>query len=174
MHACRYTRVRTHIHACGSYMRTCAARRSSRSHAIFTVCIHRTMIEVLGELGVDLKAKVVTTTFTSKFHLVDLAGEEARPAVMHVLHARSWPPYQHSCLTSQPSSHHISCLGACTRSCMLPSVHDSGWPVQLGRLRLVPRMSCVAVCSKPLCGLAWVMAAILVSSGRGTGERCAS
>lgn len=48
--------------------------RSSRSHAIFTVAIHRTMVEVMGELGSDLKAKVVTTTFTSKFHLVDLAG----------------------------------------------------------------------------------------------------
>ena len=49
--------------------------RSSRSHAIFTITVHRTMVEVMNEVGEDIKAKVRTSEFTSKLHLVDLAGE---------------------------------------------------------------------------------------------------
>ena len=48
--------------------------RSSRSHAILTITVHRTMVEVLNEVGEDMKAKVRTSEFTSKLHLVDLAG----------------------------------------------------------------------------------------------------
>ncbi|GAX73057.1 hypothetical protein CEUSTIGMA_g510.t1 [Chlamydomonas eustigma] len=50
--------------------------RSSRSHAIFTVNVHRTMVDVLNEVGDDMKARVRTSEFTSKLHLVDLAGSE--------------------------------------------------------------------------------------------------
>jgi len=32
------------------------------------------MVEVLNEVGEDMKAKVRTSEFTSKLHLVDLAG----------------------------------------------------------------------------------------------------
>eukprot|EP00955_Chlamydomonas_euryale_P080697 363455-Chlamydomonas_euryale.AAC.3 len=47
--------------------------RSSRSHAIFTITVHRTMIEVVSGGG---GARVRTTEFMSKLHLVDLAGSE--------------------------------------------------------------------------------------------------
>ena len=49
---------------------------SSRSHAIFTITVRRTMVDVSNEVGADLKAKVVTSEFESKLHLVDLAGSE--------------------------------------------------------------------------------------------------
>ena len=48
--------------------------RSSRSHAIFTITVHRTMVDVLNEVGDDMRARVRTSEFTSKLHLVDLAG----------------------------------------------------------------------------------------------------
>lgn len=50
--------------------------RSSRSHAIFTITIHRTIVEVLNELDEGFKARVRTSEFKSKLHLVDLAGSE--------------------------------------------------------------------------------------------------
>ncbi|GMH43780.1 hypothetical protein BSKO_11714 [Bryopsis sp. KO-2023] len=50
--------------------------RSSRSHAIFTIAINRTIVDVEEDLDENLKAKILTTTVTSKLHLVDLAGSE--------------------------------------------------------------------------------------------------
>ncbi|KAG1666691.1 hypothetical protein FOA52_013603 [Chlamydomonas sp. UWO 241] len=47
--------------------------RSSRSHAIFTLTVSRTMVDVAVQ---EKGAKVRTTEFTSKLHLVDLAGSE--------------------------------------------------------------------------------------------------
>eukprot|EP00798_Chlamydomonas_sp_ICE-L_P012134 gene12134-15246_t len=50
--------------------------RSSRSHALFTITVHRTIVEVMDELGEDFRAKIRTSSFSSKLHLVDLAGSE--------------------------------------------------------------------------------------------------
>eukprot|EP00201_Polytomella_parva_P012750 CAMPEP_0175060814 /NCGR_PEP_ID=MMETSP0052_2-20121109/13239_1 /TAXON_ID=51329 ORGANISM="Polytomella parva, Strain SAG 63-3" /NCGR_SAMPLE_ID=MMETSP0052_2 /ASSEMBLY_ACC=CAM_ASM_000194 /LENGTH=664 /DNA_ID=CAMNT_0016326601 /DNA_START=242 /DNA_END=2232 /DNA_ORIENTATION=- len=50
--------------------------RSSRSHAIFTITVHRTMVEIMNEVDSNFKAKVRTSEFTCKLHLVDLAGSE--------------------------------------------------------------------------------------------------
>ncbi|MEW5319130.1 MAG: hypothetical protein WDW38_010300 [Sanguina aurantia] len=49
---------------------------SSRSHAIFTITITRTVVEVLNELSVEFKAKVRTSDYAAKLHMVDLAGSE--------------------------------------------------------------------------------------------------
>lgn len=50
--------------------------RSSRSHAIFTITVNRTMVDVLNEVGEDMRARVRTSEFVSKLHLVDLAGQQ--------------------------------------------------------------------------------------------------
>ncbi|KAI8464145.1 MAG: P-loop containing nucleoside triphosphate hydrolase protein [Monoraphidium minutum] len=53
--------------------------RSSRSHAIYTVVLRRTTVDVSEDGGKARAARgsrVRTTSFESKFHLVDLAGSE--------------------------------------------------------------------------------------------------
>jgi hypothetical protein len=52
--------------------------RSSRSHAILTITVKRVMVDVMNEVGEDMKAKVRTSEFESKLHLVDLAGTRVR------------------------------------------------------------------------------------------------
>eukprot|EP00798_Chlamydomonas_sp_ICE-L_P003907 gene3907-13977_t len=55
---------------------------SSRSHAIFTITVHRTIVEVLEELGEDFSPKTRTRSFSSKLHLVDLAGPCTNPSTI--------------------------------------------------------------------------------------------
>jgi hypothetical protein len=56
------------------------------------------MVEVLNEVGDDMRAKIRTTEFTSKLHLVDLAGgrtgrdgEGSYPSSFNQVVAVDWP-----------------------------------------------------------------------------------
>jgi hypothetical protein len=49
---------------------------SSRSHALFTINVHRVVVSVGDGVDENLKARVRTEGIESKLHLVDLAGSE--------------------------------------------------------------------------------------------------
>ena len=49
---------------------------SSRSHALFTINVHRVIVSVGDGVDEHLKARVRTEGIESKLHLVDLAGSE--------------------------------------------------------------------------------------------------
>ena len=81
-------------------LKGCCPCRSSRSHAIFTITVHRTMVEVLNEVGDDMKARVRTSEFTSKLHLVDLAGKS--PWCFQKEHAVAWSLRNIPCTLVRP------------------------------------------------------------------------
>jgi hypothetical protein len=69
-------------------------RSSSRSHAIFTITISRTIVEVLNELGADLKAKV------------------RAPALLHSAAAAATAPTRLGCTRARRQRHRCE---ACSR-----------------------------------------------------------